>query len=305
MRLSIKPLLHGYQVGMHHGDIEFAMHCLSNYDFARWICGSLPLGDLVPEMEEHCDMMKRCGQKAIHTRSIILLGISKNLLEDSEHPTTLDDLRELCAQSEAAVVDCLLKSFKVQFNYLFGHNDEAQKDAEATRDLGFRLKGNCLCPATIFFADSSRWPWPNKVIKSERILEQQRRWSRRSKSGLVMVAMAVCIGFSYLKLNSPQFRRKDVLPSSIGPQSKAQTVEVSSTTRPLLMSEQESTTWNMTAIPFGRLSILTMPFSATGTGAVTKVDDLMNKHGAVIMEAGNEAPPADNGTNSVDSEHGL
>ena len=121
-----------------------------------------------------------------------------------------------------------------------------------------------------------------------------------------MVAMTVCIGFSYLKLNLPQFRRKDVLRSCIGP--AIQSANRGSFVHDKALAHERAGVYHLEhdSDTFWASFHLDNAIQCyRNWGAVTKVDDLMNKHGAVIMEAGNEAPPADNETNSADSEHGL
>jgi hypothetical protein len=300
MRLSIKPLLHGYQVGMHHGDIEFAMHCLSNYDFARWICGSLPLGDLVPDMEEHCKMMKRCGQKAILTRSIILLEISKSLLKDAELPTTLDELQELCAQVKAVVVDCLIKSFRMQLNYLFGQYDEAQKDAEATRDYGFKVaQGEQLVPRHHFFRGliavalaQQGYQKRKNIGTAKEVIKTLEKWTRDGchdslhrlhllEAELAAVQKKDCASELYKAAIQSANRGSFVHDKALAHERAG-----------VYHLEHDSDTF------WASFHLDNAIQCYRNWGAVAKVDDLIKKHGAVILEATHGAP-------LVDSEHGL
>lgn len=314
MRLSIKPLLHGYQVGMHQGDIEFAMHCLSNYDFARWICGSLPLGDLVPEMEEHCDMMKRCGQKAIHTRSIILLGISKKLLEDSEYSMTLsgrgldeNELVELCAQKDAAVVDCLVKSFKMQLNYLFGHYDMAQKDAEAAKDLGIKVaQGEQLVPRHHFFrglvavALAQQGHQKRKHIRTaKQVIKTLEKWTRDGchdslhrlhllEAELAAVQKKECASELYKAAIQSANRGSFVHDKALAHERAG-----------VYHLEHDGDTF------WASFHLDNAIQCYRNWGAVAKVDDLIKKYGAVVMEASHRGSPAYTETNRLDADHRL
>ena len=88
IRVSLKPLLEGYQSGLETGDLEFAAYCAHGYCFHSFVIGK-ELVELEREMRTYSEAIRQIKQEAALTLNQLFHQSVLNLMGCSVDPTRL------------------------------------------------------------------------------------------------------------------------------------------------------------------------------------------------------------------------
>ena len=129
MRVGIKPLLYGFQVGMEAGEVEIAFWSLVFHDFALYLTASCRLDVLAKEMSDHVRLLRRFKQEASVAFLECMLQLVLKLKGEAADPL-------ICCACENekpnAVLQMTVLSSKLQIAFLFRDLKSAEMLAEQT-----------------------------------------------------------------------------------------------------------------------------------------------------------------------------
>ena len=190
-RSCLNPLMYGYQVGMQTGDIEYAFHSLLHYNVAVWLTASHELDQSVADLEEHCRLMQRYNQKALHTVTSMLLYMGKHFQCDTDDPLTFsfrtEDEAEMPDSAIFVLANRTMKVALMHVCYYFGDYKEALRHAKDSADIGVKVAQGYLFVARHRFMHgliavaNSRGGFDRKIAFAKTVVKTLDGWVEDGK----------------------------------------------------------------------------------------------------------------------------
>ncbi|MEH6822403.1 MAG: hypothetical protein V7629_00640 [Motiliproteus sp.] len=159
---STQSLLHGHQLAVECGDLEWGAYCLAAHIQFAFLQGKR-LPDLQATFDEHIHWLRQSGQKQSIQYSLITLQVIDNLRHSRPHPTWLDGqyyqedfmLAEHRTENHKTAI-CLHHFYKALLSYLFGEYQAAVRHCTSGEQLLPYIGGTYTYTFYLFIAALSR-----------------------------------------------------------------------------------------------------------------------------------------------------
>ncbi|MEH6470335.1 MAG: AAA family ATPase, partial [Halopseudomonas sp.] len=192
---STESLLHGYQLALDCGDVEWGAYCLAAHIQFAFLQGeSLP--KLQAQFDEQILWLRQSGQKQSIQYSLFTLQVVDNLRNTRPHPTWLDGqyyqedfmLAEHQAENHKTAI-CLHHFYKALLSYLFGEYKAAAQHCDSGRQFLPYIGGTYTFAFYLFLEALSRLALmagpegaeqPSDLANVSKILKQIQLWAKHS-----------------------------------------------------------------------------------------------------------------------------